>query len=144
MFTWKDWGKPWKISDNIASGVPGIGTTFFQNRKETSYLRGSMFVDTDAREHPLHVRLQKVWVSKSFRKLFRLRQPGPPKRWYPTTKIHRVITQKMKAARSTETLLVSYHNTTSHHNSDDLDLKLHRREIQKFCAYRTNSWICKL
>jgi hypothetical protein len=37
------------------------------------------------------------------------------------------ITLKMEAARSFETL-VSYQNTTRRHNTEDLDLNLHRRE----------------
>jgi hypothetical protein len=36
----------------------------------------------------------------------------------------------MEAARSSETL-VSYHNTARRHNSEDLDLNLHRREDLK-------------
>jgi hypothetical protein len=39
----------------------------------------------------------------------RWRQHGPPKRWYPTTTLHGVTTQKMDAAWTSETL-VSYHN----------------------------------
>jgi hypothetical protein len=46
---------------------------------------------------------------------------------YPST-FH--FTLKMEAARSSKTL-VSYHNTTRRHNSEDLDLNLHRREILK-------------
>jgi len=34
-----------------------------------------------------------------------------------------IMTLKMEAARSSETL-VSYRNTTRHHNSEDLDLKV--------------------
>jgi hypothetical protein len=37
---------------------------------------------------------------------------------------------KMQTVRSSETL-VSYHNTTRHHNSEDYDLNLHRSENLK-------------
>jgi len=40
------------------------------------------------------------------------------------------FTLKMEAAESSETL-VSYNNTTWHHNSDDLELNFHRREKLK-------------
>jgi hypothetical protein len=59
----------------------------------------------------------------------RWRQHGPLKRWYPTTTLHGVTTQKMEAARTSETL-VSYTNNTRHHKPEDpegLDLNLHGR-----------------
>jgi hypothetical protein len=45
-------------------------------------------------------------------------QHGPLKRWYPTTTLHGVTTQKMKEARISETLIF-YHNTTRRHNPED-------------------------
>jgi len=51
-------------------------------------------------------------------KPWRWRQRRPPKRWYPTTTLHDVITQKVEAVRFSETL-VSYHNTTRRDNPED-------------------------
>jgi hypothetical protein len=48
----------------------------------------------------------------------RWRQHGPLKRWYTTTTLHGVTTQKMEAVRTSETL-ASYHNTTWRHNPED-------------------------
>jgi hypothetical protein len=41
------------------------------------------------------------------------------------------FTLKMEAAWTSETLVVSYHNTKLRHNREDLDLNLHRRENHK-------------
>jgi hypothetical protein len=71
----------------------------------------------------------------------RWRQYGPLKRWYPTTTLHCVTTQKMEAAWSSETLL-SYLNTTRHYNTEDLDLNLHCSENLKIRKYeRRWKWV---
>jgi hypothetical protein len=65
-------------------------------------------------------------------KPWRWRQLGPPKRWYPTTTLHSVTTQKttwiftlkMEAAWTSETL-ASSNNTTRRHSLECHDLNLH-------------------
>jgi hypothetical protein len=47
--------------------------------------------------------------------------------------IRETLTLKMEAAKSFE-MLVSYCNTTWHHNTEDIDLNLHHCRNLKSCA----------
>jgi hypothetical protein len=55
---------------------------------------------------------------------WRRRQHGPPKRWYLTTTLYSVTTQKVEAAWTSETS-VSYQNTWRRHKPENLDLNLY-------------------
>jgi hypothetical protein len=52
--------------------------------------------------------------------------------------INTVTALNMEAARSSETL-ISYHNTTWHHNPEDINLKLHCHEKLKFAFQKLYS-----
>jgi len=55
--------------------------------------------------------------------------------WLDFTSLH--FTLKMEVAWTSE-MMISYHSTTQRHNSEDLDLKYHRRESLKSPLWLSN------